>query len=85
MNLPVVGEVRRYDYQSDIYRRQFKVLEIDPKGNATIELLPLEDSALDAMMADKYTTDRDIEREIDQTGETRKIRFVSDAEWSAMF
>lgn len=86
MPLPQPGDLGQYDYQSDIFGRRYKVLEVDSRtGNATIELLSVEDDALEAMIADKYMSDESILREIASTGEMRKIRFVSSAAWHAMF
>lgn len=80
-----VGDEGRFDGQSDIYRRRYKIVELEANGNAKIELLPIEDDVLERMILDKYTSDEMILDDIARTGTIMPIRFVSHDEWAKHF
>lgn len=82
---PAVGDVRRFDYQSDVFEREFRLVEDLGNGLWKVELLPIRDETLDAMMTDPYTTDDMIERDIAATGRVMEMKFISAAAWDRMF
>jgi hypothetical protein len=84
------GEVRRFDFQSDIYRRRYRLVEDLGGGRWLVEILEIEDAVLavmedDAQSGTYYPTQQDILDEIDETGTTREVRFVSNAQWNWPF
>ena len=86
-----IGDVRRYDFQSDIYQRRYRVMADLGGGVFEVELLEVEDDKLAQMISDVETqrvfgaTEDDILRDIERTGERRKMRFVSQATYDAAF
>lgn len=80
-----VGEIRRFGFQEDVFRRRYELVERTAPNTWTVRLLPIEDDALDAMIADPHCSDDMIEYYIDRTGATMTLRFLSDAEYARHF
>lgn len=80
-----VGDERRMDFQSDVFRSWYRLVENLGGGVWRCERMPITDEMLDEMIADPYMSDDEIARQIDAVGTTFETRFVSSERWAAMF
>jgi hypothetical protein len=82
MSTPRIGEIRRFDSQSDFFERRYEVIEKVEGSTFKVRLLEVEPDKLVRMIEDKYT---DADEEIARTGEVMEIKFVSAAEYHRHF
>ena len=78
-----VGDVLTFDFQGDIYRGQYRLLEHLGKQVWRAEHLPVTDEQLAEM--EKYETEEYILSRVDEAGKTFEVRLVSREEYSKYF
>lgn len=85
-----VGDIRSFDYQSDIYRGQYRLVRDIGDGVWLAEHLEPTDEMIDAIMNDEAMARyRDPESEvldrIDQAGTRFRVRLVSASTFASYF